>query len=474
MIVPKSGLLVSVGFIILPAATVGAMMPSTAMPAAFLIMGLLAIVLTDAVLVYGSLDEVCVECPQVVRLFKNREGNIEIRIRNDRTKARPLRVGLALPREILSPYEDLQTVLPGAHESVRLSWACTPIGGGRHFLQYCYLETSSPMNFWAWRTRKPVRTEIRVYPNLFHERKNLAAFFLNRGSFGIHAQRQVGKGREFEKLRDYIPGDIYEDIHWKATAKRRHPVTKIFQIERTQEVYVVIDVSRLSARGSGSSADGKDSEKSFSRLAQKTGSLPSPDQTRIGDDLTETILDRFITAALIMGLAAERQGDRFGMLFFGDKVLNFLRAGAGKAHYGACRDALYTLHPRDVAPDFGDLCSFIGLRLRRRALLIFLTSLDDPVIAESFVHHIDLIRRRHLVLVNMLNPSGAKPLFSNPNVSSVDDLYRNLGAHLLWSDLRELEKVFQKRGVRFSLLDNEKMCMQLVSQYISVKQRQLL
>src|SRR5204863_1117351 len=92
------------------------------------------------------------------------------------------------------------------------------------------------------------RSEIRVYPNLLNERKNLAALFLHRGSFGMHAQRQIGKGRDFEKLREYIPGDSYDEVHWKATAKRGRPVTKIFQIERTQEVYVIIDASRLSAR----------------------------------------------------------------------------------------------------------------------------------------------------------------------------------------------------------------------------------
>src|SRR5207247_10489432 len=86
------------------------------------------------------------------------------------------------------------------------------------------------------------------YPNLFTERKSLAALFLHRGSFGLHAQRQVGKGREFEQLREYIPGDGFDEVHWKATAKRGRPITKIFQVERTQEVYVVIDASRLSAR----------------------------------------------------------------------------------------------------------------------------------------------------------------------------------------------------------------------------------
>jgi thermostable 8-oxoguanine DNA glycosylase len=65
-------------------------------------------------------------------------------------------------------------------------------------------------------------------------------------------------------------------------------------------------------------------------------------------------------------------------------------------------------------------------------------------------------------------------VFSNPNAASVDDLYQHLGGHLLWQKLRELEKVLQRRGVRFSLLKNERLSAQLVSQYLNVKQRQLI
>jgi hypothetical protein len=107
-------------------------------------------------------------------------------------------------------------------------------------------------------------------------------------------------------------------------------------------------------------------------------------------------------------------------------------------------------------------------------LLVFLTSLDDPALAENFVRNLELIHRQHLVLVNMLQPPDAEPLFSNPDVVSVDDLYRHLGGHLRWQRLRELEKVLQRRGVRFSLLQNERLCADLVSRYLSVKQRQLL
>jgi hypothetical protein len=86
----------------------------------------------------------------------------------------------------------------------------------------------------------------------------------------------------------------------------------------------------------------------------------------------------------------------------------------------------------------------------------------------------DLLCRQHLVMVNMINPRGADPLFSRVNVQTADDLYDELRGHLQWHNLRELQKVLQRRGIDFALLDNERLSADLVSQYISVKQRQLL
>ena len=100
-------------------------------------------------------------------------------------------------------------------------------------------------------------------------------------------------------------------------------------------------------------------------------------------------------------IAAERQGDHFGFVSFDDRLRSFIPAKSGKAHFGACRDAIYNLKTSLVSPDFNEVFSFIGSRLRRRALLVFLTSLDDPLLAESFSHAIEVISRRHLILVGM-------------------------------------------------------------------------
>jgi uncharacterized protein (DUF58 family) len=465
MIVPSARLLVWFAMIVLPFALLGGVIAAAAVVSLLIIGVFLLAVIVDAFGAGRSLVGIGVELPPVVRLSKDREGKVEVRIRNERKQQRQVRIALPFAREIPATREELDIILPAEAEWSRLTWSCTPNKRGSYRLDSAYVEGASPFGFWSARKTVPVKSEIRVYPNLLTERKNLSALFLHRGAFGVHAQRQVGKGRDFEKLREYIPGDSFDEVHWKATAKRGRPVTKIFQIERTQEVYVIVDASRLSARETVSGARGQVS-------GQRGARSPfSPDTSHLTPDTT---LERFVTAALMLGLAAEQQGDLFGLLTFTDKVERFVRAKNGQAHYSACRDALYTLQPKIVTPDFDEVCSFIRVRLRRRALLVFLTPLDDPALAESFVRNMDLIRRQHLVLVNMLQPPGAVPMFTNPDVAVVDDLYLQLGGHLLWHKLRELQKVLQRRGVQFSLLQNERLSAELVSQYLAVKQRQLI
>ncbi|MCC6697230.1 MAG: DUF58 domain-containing protein [Candidatus Hydrogenedentes bacterium] len=450
MIFPRTALLTSCGGVVFVAALaatdprVAALLPALAGAVA-------ALAFVDAALAFRALRGVSATLPDVVRLSKDREGTVDILVRNESARSRRLRLGLAFPREVGAVRDSIEAVIPPDTQVSHLEWPVVPTRRGNYRLNRVYLEGVSPLGLWSRRSSHPIDVELRVYPNLMGERRRLAAYFLNRGAFGVHAQRQVGQGREFEKLREYVPGDDYEDVHWKATAKRGRPITKLYQLERTQEVYVVIDTSRLSAR----------------RVLI--------DQGEPGAELVEvTQLERFITAALILGLVAERQGDLFGLLTYGDQVRSFVRASAGQAHYSTCRDALYTLEPQTVNPDFDELFTFLRLRLRRRALLLFLTNLDDPVLAESFVRNVEMIRRQHLVLVGMLTPPGTSPLFSGATPKSVDEVYRALAGHIRWNDLRELEHVMHRQGVTFFLMDNERMSADLVTRYTNVKQRQLL
>jgi uncharacterized protein (DUF58 family) len=440
MIAPSSRLLWWTALVLVPAAALAGVFPGAALLWGLVLLGFVAVTVVDAVASKKPFRNLRVFLPEVVRLTKDRPGAIEVRFENSGLRSIRIRVGLPLPREITSSQADVFLTLPAETLNSQIALECVPQRRGRFTIDRCFVEVPSPLRFWGRRGIFPVRSELRVYPDLSAERRKVAALFLHQGAFGVHRFRQVGKGRDFEKLREYISGDSAEDIHWKATAKRGRPVTKVFQIERTQEVYVIVDGSRLSARRTG-------------------GTL---------------LLERYVNSALLLCLAAAQQSDLFGLLAFTDRVRRFVRAKNGKTHYDTCRDALYTLQPETVTPDFEDLFTFVRTRLRRRALLIFLTSLDDPVLSEGFVENINLLSRQHLVVVNMMQPAPARALFTGTAPANVDEIYGRFSGHLLWHDLNELGKKLQRQGVQFSLLQDETMAATLVSQYLRIKQRQLL
>jgi len=439
VIVPRSRLLWLTAVLVLPSSIIAALAPRTTAFAAAAVGTLVAVAAIDAILAPARLRGVRVVLPTLVRMSKDRKGVLEIRIERERAVPKKIRLGFALPPDLIPDHEEITTDLPTENLIARLDWNCTPKQRGSFMIGTCYVGTASRLGLWDVRTSVNTNCEVRVYPNLLAEKKTAASLLLRHGREGVHLQRQVGQGREFEKLREYVHGDGFDEIHWKATARRGKPITKVFQVERTQEVYVVIDCSRLSARPIGG----------------------------------ESILERYLISALLLGIASEQQSDLFGLIAFDDKIQRFVRAKNGKLHYGACRDALYSLKPRLVSPDFGELANFIRVRLRRRALLIFLTELDDPVIAESFERGIRLIARQHLILVNMLKPEGAAPLFTEP-AASTDELYERLSGHLRWQKLEETTRRLSRSGMRFHLLNPERPAFDLTKQYRSVKQRQLL
>ena len=461
MLVPSTRLLVLFGFVALPLIGLAGLFPLQSGVWLGLLAGLFAVMAIDGIRSRSVLQRVEVQLPLLVRLASRRPGEIFLSLKNSGGRPVALRIGLPFPEVVTAETEIANVELPVQENWSRLAWKCEPQRRGQYFLRQVFLESPSPWGIWLYRRTVPAPCELRVYPGLHEDRKRVSALFLNRGQFGVHAVRQVGKGRDFESLREYLPGDGYDEISWKATARRGRPVTKVFQIERTQEVYVMIDSSRLSARetilesptGKGSNSSVDAATKSFH---------------------TRMVVERYVNAAMMIFLAAQRQGDLFGCLVYSDGVDRFLRAKNGKEHYGTCRDALYNIQPRRVAPDYSEVISFIRLRLRRRALLIFLTSLEDPVIADQFSESIALISRQHLVMAAMLKPPEAATLFSPQKSASVDDIYQHLGGHLLWQRLEELKKVLQRRGVRFFQLTQENLSAELVSEYLQVKKRQLL
>ena len=431
----------------LPAAMVTALAPESRLVVAGVCLLLCAVAAGDALLAQRRRRGIGVEFPERLTMSCDQELALSFSVFDAGGASRSLVIALQLPDAFTSPRALHHVKLCAGPEPGRVQWPLTGTRRGNYRLGPCLLRLLSPLGLWHAQGSLPGGTLFRVYPNLREERKRLAALFLNHNNALVTPKRQVGQGREFEKLRLYLPGDALGDVHWRATAKRGQLVTKEFQIERTQEVYVIVDASRLSSR------------------------VVAPSS---GEGSGEPLLERYLRSALMLGNITQKQGDLFGVMAFSDRVLGFVRAQSGKEHYGVCRDALYALAPGKGNPGYDEAASFLAARLKRRALLVFLTSLDEPALAEGFVRSIRVLSRRHVVCVAMQRPASAAPLFSQEGVHELDDLYRSLGGHLVWHGLRELQQTLRLRGVQLSLVEDGRLTAEVVSKYLDVKRRQML
>jgi uncharacterized protein (DUF58 family) len=185
-------------------------------------------------------------------------------------------------------------------------------------------------------------------------------------------------------------------------------------------------------------------------------------------------VDRFVNAALMVALAAENQGDNFGLVAFSDHIHHFVPARRGKGHFSRCRDAIYDIQARKVSPDFAELIAFLELRIRKRSLLLSLTDLSDPMLAEIFSRHSRLLARRHVVVVGRLRDEHTQPLFSGPPPETTNEIYSRLAGHLEWAAFKNLEKNLHRAGIALHTLRPEFAGVDLVERYTDVKRRQLV
>lgn len=448
MIVPAQRLLVLAAAILFPLSLAMSFEPALLLPGAGGILLLALLSFLDAQAAPARQNGWTLSFPTVLRLTRGRPAPLRATLHRPATAGTlPVRIGLALPPG-LEPDHEIQTPPPEPdRESATIEWTLTASRRGKFGVEACAMETASPLGLWQFRSRHDVPCEIRVYPGLESEKKRFSALFLRRGGLGIRRERQIGQGREFEKLRDYIPGDAPGEIHWKTTAKRHEPVTKVFQVERTQEVYMVIDHSRLSRRVMPTVAPGQNA-------------LPA--------------LEHHLRASLVGMLTARQQGDLFGLLTFSANLTGFVPCRHGHGHFNICRDKLYCLEPRPESPDFEGLFSFIGSRIRRRSLFLIFTALDDPVLSEQLLRCLPIIRRRHLTSLHMLRPPGLASLFTDGPVADPNDLRQHLAGHLLWKQVEETRRKLSHMGVPLFLSRPGDLAIDAVNHYLSVKQRQAL
>lgn len=183
---------------------------------------------------------------------------------------------------------------------------------------------------------------------------------------GSYASVFKGRGMDFDRVRDYVPGDDVRMIDWNVTARTGEPFVKLFTEERELTILLMIDVSASSDFGS-------------------TATSKRELQTEICG---------------VLAASAIRNRDKVGLVLFTDEVELYIPPVRGRSNIlRVIREALY-FQPESRGTNIGEALDFVNRVLRRRAV-VFLVSdfrLGNQELAKELQHKLSVTGRHHDVI----------------------------------------------------------------------------
>ena len=287
---------------------------------------------------------------------------------------------------------------------------------------------------------------VRVLPNLEQARQQTLYLIRTRQvAMERRRKRHRGLGREFESLREYRTGDEFRNISWTATARRSKLITRVFQVERSQTVWIVLDAGRL--------------------LREQI--------VESGAALTLSKLDYAVDAALALAQVAMHSGDRVGLLAYGREVQQNCNAGRGASHLQTIVESLALVHPEPYEADHARAARALLTEQHRRSLIVWITDLAETAGTPDVVEYALQMTRRHLVLFAAVGQPDLKDRVAR-RPESEEDMFRYVAAIEIVQRRELLLRGLRQRGVLAMELMPGALAASLVNQYLDIKDRSLI
>ena len=333
-----------------------------------------------------------------------------------------------------------------AKDRSRTNYKILPRERGDHGLGRLYLRYQSWLGLaQRWAVAEIAQT-VRVLPDLEQARQHALYLIRSRQiEMERRRRRQRGRGREFESLRDYQKGDDIRDICWTATARRHQLTTRLFEMERSQAIWIVLDAGRLLR----------------AEVQQEQR------------DLRISKLDYAVNAALSLAQVATQCGDRVGLIAYGRAIQFNLAAGRGALHLRSIVDCLAQVRPEAAEADHSRAARVLLTEQSRRSLVVWITDFAETPTTPEVIEYATQMTQRHLVVFSAMNQPDLTAL-ANSTPQTAEEMYRHAAALEIAHRRDLLMRGLRQRGVFAFELVPGLLATSLVNQYLDIKERNLL
>ena len=235
---------------------------------------------------------------------------------------------------------------------------------------------------------------------------------------------------------EYSSQDDIRWVDWKATARLSRPISRNYEVERHQQVVLLVDSSRALSTFCGH----------------------------------RTKFDAMLEAAILVARAALGQGDGLGLVAFSDQVDAYLHPRRERAQLKAVLEHLYAKLPRLVEPNYEAALTLAAKRNSRRTLFILFTDITVTEAARRMLVYLRVLTPRHLPLVvTIADETIEQNELLEPRTPQ--ELYRvGVATELMYERTLLLEEL-RRSGVEVLDCRADQVAARAIERYLELKRR---
>jgi uncharacterized protein (DUF58 family) len=325
-------------------------------------------------------------------------------------------------------------------KTAELLYELHPTRRGIHSFGKLLVYLESPLVLIRRRYSFPLQQDVAVYPSFLQMRQyELLAFAPRPYESGLKKIRRLGQHTEFEQIKEYVAGDDYRTVNWKATARRGQLMVNTFQEEKAQPLYCFIDKGRL---------------------------MYMPFQGL-------SLLDYAINASLAISKIALRKGDKVGLATYEDKPGVFITALNQSRQMQRLQEALYHLDTAFQDSDLSRLLIESRRHLSHRSLILLFTNFESVEGMRRQLPYLKQMARRHLVVVIFFENTELSADLLQP-ARDLHAVYTQGISEMLVHEKWQIVQELQRHGLHALLTPPEKLTLSVLNKYLELKARALI
>jgi uncharacterized protein (DUF58 family) len=393
-------------------------------------------VLIDALLIYGMKEGFFAKRFTAGRFSIGDENKVLLNLENKY----PFAVRVSILDELPVQFQErrwLRKAKVNSNGKQELEYLVKPSSRGEYVFDSINVYVHAPLQLVKRRYIFKANETVKVYPSYIQMRRYQLLAVSNRlQEVGVKRVRRLGHSMEFEQIKEYVRGDDYRTINWKATARNDGLMVNNYTDERSQQIYCLINKGRV--------------------MKMPFGGL--------------TLLDHAINASLVLSNVALVKQDKAGLITFAENLDTFVQADKKPTQMNIVLETLYKQQTRFLESDFEKLFSVIRNRITNRSLLILFTNFESLESLQREMPALQKIAHYHLLLVVFFENTELKSLVEK-KANKLEDIYIKTIAEKFAFEKRLMVKELHKNGIPSILTTPENLTVNTVNKYLELKTR---